>query len=236
MDDPHADLLTSSHAVAMLDRSWMAESLGRARLNPESEFFTADLDAMQVLFPTRARRTLDCGLAAHEMGHFLTIDEKRCVRDAFDLRFGIPDLSTMPAPTMIATTSGQGISEARAIACETVILEDLLGIDPVAHIRYQCWVLRHLEGFVSLPGRSADDRIAWLTDRTLSIAASLDIDTIRSTWRTRIDALPRLFQQERDRLAAIELPGTIVCTLPAPAGWSATIYSHAFGAAESFVA
>lgn len=235
MRDPHADIFASDASFEALQREWMDPTEGRALLDPASVAFQVDLDREQVRFPARSRGGTDACLAAHEMGHFLTIDEKRSVRDAFDLRFGVPDLAALWNPNMIATGTGQALAEARAIACEAVILGDLLPIDRTTHIRYQCWVLRHLPGFIAVPGRDLDERIGWLTDKTLGFAAKLDAASLRCRWQKRIADLPRLFQYERDRLLAIEAPGILTETLIAPPGWTATIHRHAFGSAQSFI-
>jgi len=235
MRDPHADLFASPAALEALRRQWIAPTAGRAAIDTASDGFKVDLDLGQVRFPARSRHGTDVGLAAHEIGHFLTIDDKRCVRDAFDLRFGVPDLTMLWNPDKVATGTGQAMAEARAIAWETVLLEDLLQIDRTTHIRYQCWVLRHLPGFAAIPGQDSQARIDWLTDRTLGLAAELDSGAVEDRWRERIAALPRLFQREQDRLIAIEQVGYLAESLDAPPGWTATVYRHAFGSAEAFV-
>jgi hypothetical protein len=150
----------------------------------------------------------DVQATQHEMGHFVTVSERRCVMPAFGFGGGVPELGFQPWQR-IHTRPASGVVEAKAIAWEAIMFRDLHGIDPPSRVMVDS--LRYASDFHLYPGGGDEaklEHVAALVDRF--IARFEDISHFDIQWNERCGRLPELMARETIRRNLHALPPVYV--------------------------
>lgn len=189
----------------------------------------ADVGGEKVLdgleFPTKFEATrsgTDVQATQHEMGHFVSISERRCVMAGFGFGGGVPDLNFQPWKRM-HTGPVSGIVEAKAIAWELILLRDLHGLEPPTRVLVDS--LRYASDFYLYPGGNDEGRYDWVADKVDGFARDFeDVARFDRLWHERCSKLPELLAVERIRANLHTVPPIYVEKHEAfIEGWDATI-------------
>lgn len=183
-----------------------------------------------------ANRNVNLTATLHEFGHFITLNEARCVRSGFGFRGGTPYVSCgefyrLPTGPWSATTEG------KAIAWEIIVLRDLFGVEPDYY--QSCRALSHGTDFLKYEGGNERERIAWVAEKVKNWVSEFGgLADFESVWHARCERLPELFARETQKLAALNKPATSEEVYEHEIDgdtWTFTLYTHGEGASEQFV-
>ncbi|MCZ7862776.1 hypothetical protein O9X98_15480 [Agrobacterium salinitolerans] len=172
----------------------------------------------------------------HEMGHFITLDDARCVRSGFGFRGGTPYVSCgefwrLPTGPWSATAEG------KAIAWEIIVLRDLFGMEP--NYYDSCRALSHSTDFLKYEGGNDRERITWVAEKVRNWVAEFgSLADFESAWHARCERLPELLARETARIAATSRPPTSEDVYEHDIDgdiWTFTVYTHGEGMDEQFV-
>lgn len=143
----------------------------------------------------------DVSAVQHEMGHFITVPEVRCIRTGFGFGGGIPVLShsnpygpdnRMMLGNMSATT------EAKAMAWEVILSRDIHGIE-LDHVDI-ARSLTFTDDYLNYEGKTDKEKIQWAADKITRFVNEFGTaDDFRKLWHERCAKLPELFRREQVR-------------------------------------
>lgn len=150
----------------------------------------------QLLFPVRYSSTpsADASITLHEMGHFVSLNPNRIVREGFGLGGGLPDLSFHPWER-ISYKPYSAKTEAMAIAWEIIVARDLFDeqLDPRAAVE----ALAFSNDFLFYEGKTDAEKFDWVADIVReNISLYGTIDDFDRLWFERCARLPQLFRDE----------------------------------------
>lgn len=160
-------------------------------------------------FPTKyaaSRGKLDVSATQHEMGHFVTVPEARCIRNGFGFGGGVPILGLGnpydPRNRMMLGNASATV-EAKAMAWEVILTRDLHGItldyDDIAYS------LVYTQDFLNYEGTNEKERLRWAAEKIIRYVNEFGtVDDFRSLWHARCKKLPDLFRREEIRLNLYE--------------------------------
>lgn len=148
----------------------------------------------------------DVSAVQHEMGHFITVPEVRCIRTGFGFGGGIPVLShsnpygpdnRMMLGNMSATT------EAKAMAWEVILSRDIHGIE-LDHVDI-ARSLTFTDDYLNYEGKTDKEKIQWAADKITRFVGEFGTaDDFRRHWHERCAKLPELFRREQIRATLYE--------------------------------
>lgn len=147
-------------------------------------------------------REIDLSLAFHEMGHLVTLPERRIVRPGFGFANGVPILIGGEWHRMPLGASSAKV-EAMAMAWEHILLRDVLGI--TVEMREICSSLQHASDFQNYKGDTTAEKIDWVTAMAEAYATDYGTsENFEAAWHERCERLPTLFAQEDERFTLLE--------------------------------
>lgn len=154
------------------------------------------------LFPKGflADRTVDVSATQHEMGHFITVPEPKCVRVGFGFNGGIPTFwgDEYDPDNKIYVSPASANSEAKAMAWEVIISRDLHNLDLDHHFIARS--LRLTDDFLRYEGKNEGERIDWVANKILGYVEEFGtIDDFKRIWDERCQKLPDLIRRENLR-------------------------------------
>lgn len=153
-----------------------------------------------IRFPDRyevSRDGFDLSVTQHEMGHFVSVSERRCVMPGFGFGGGVPDLN-FGAWKRTPVRPASGVVEAKAMAWEIVMYRDLHGFRPSTLSIVQA--ISHAGDFFLYPGDDDRNRYGWIAERVDEFVSEFgDISSFDTLWETRCRNLPRLLERETIR-------------------------------------
>lgn len=163
--------------------------------NEKLEFFA---------FPTKyaaSQGKRDVSASQHEMGHFITVPEERCIRPAFGFGGGVPILSHFDpydSRNRMMLGNASATVEAKAMAWEVILTRDLHGIeldyDDIASS------LIYTEDFLNYKGSNDKEKLRWAAEKIIHYVNEFGTaDDFRKRWRERCEKLPELFRREEVR-------------------------------------
>lgn len=155
-------------------------------------------------FPTKyagSQGKRDVSASQHEMGHFVTVPEERCIRRAFGFGGGVPILSHLdpydPRNRMMLGNVSATV-EAKAMAWEVILTRDLHGIDLDSSDIASSLI--YTEDFLNYKGSNEKERLRWAAEKIIKYVDEFGtVDDFRKLWHARCKKLPELFRREEIR-------------------------------------
>lgn len=155
-------------------------------------------------FPTKysaSQGKRDVSASQHEMGHFITVPEERCIRRGFGFGGGVPILSHSDPydrrnRMMLGNVSAA--VEAKAMAWEVIMTRDLHGIE----LDYNdiASSLIYTDDFINYKGSTNKEKLHWAAEKIINYVDEFgSIDNFRKLWHKRCEKLPELFRREEIR-------------------------------------
>jgi hypothetical protein len=198
-DDVSEVRATSPEALAMIRRRFADPFSPTISIGGYDEMRVEHANggmASRLVFPASfaGSRKIDVAATLHEMGHFLTVPESRCVREGFGFGGGVPQPG-LDGFERVPTRPHSAFSEGKAIAWEIITMRDLFGHEP--DLAASCSALRHTFDFACYPGVDEDERLEWAAGVIDGYVREFGtVGEFEALWRQRCARLPELFARE----------------------------------------